>query len=73
MASEKEAGIRIRFDAAHELAHLVLHRWIEQAELADPKTLKRIEAEADRFAGAFLLPRKSFPKRIRYSTSRRFS
>ena len=61
MASEKEAGVRIRFDAAHELAHLVLHRWIEQAELADPKTLKRIEAEADRFAGAFLLPRKSFP------------
>lgn len=64
MASEKEAGVRIRFDAAHELAHLVLHRWIEQEEIADPKILKRIEAEADRFAGAFLLPRKSFPNEV---------
>lgn len=61
MASEKEAGVRVRFDAAHELGHLVLHRWIEPEEIADPKILKRIEAEADRFAGAFLLPRKSFP------------
>ncbi len=64
MASEKEAGVRIRFDAAHELAHLILHRWVEQSELADPKTLKRIEAEADRFAGAFLLPKKSFPNEV---------
>src|ERR1700722_12486738 len=64
MASQKEAGARARLDAAHELAHLILHRWIEQAELADPKTLKRIEAEADRFAGAFLLPRKSFPNEV---------
>lgn len=61
MASEKEAGVRVRFDAAHELGHLILHRWIEPEEIADPKILKRIEAEADRFAGAFLLPKKSFP------------
>jgi Zn-dependent peptidase ImmA (M78 family)/DNA-binding XRE family transcriptional regulator len=61
MASEKEAGVRVRFDAAHELGHLILHRWIEQEEISDPKILKRIEWEADRFAGAFLLPQKSFP------------
>ncbi len=61
MASEKEAGARVRFDAAHELGHLILHRWIEQEEISDPKILKRIEGEADRFAGAFLLPKKSFP------------
>lgn len=64
MASEKEAGVRIRFDLAHELAHLVLHRWIEADEIADPKTLKVIETEADRFAGAFLLPRRSFPDEV---------
>jgi len=64
MASEKESGARIRFDLAHELGHLVLHRWIDAAEIADPKTLKIIEAEADRFAGAFLLPRKSFPNDV---------
>lgn len=61
MASEKEAGVRVRFDAAHELGHLILHRWIEPEEIVDPKILKRIEAEANRFAGAFLLPKKSFP------------
>lgn len=64
MASERESGARVRFDLAHELGHLVLHRWIEGTEIADPKTLKVIEAEADRFAGAFLLPRKSFPNDV---------
>jgi Zn-dependent peptidase ImmA (M78 family) len=64
MASEKESGARIRFDLAHELGHLILHRWIEAEEIADPATLKEIEAEADRFAGAFLLPRRSFPNEV---------
>lgn len=64
MASEKVAGVRTRFDLAHELGHLVLHRWLEESELENPKTLKLIEAEADHFAGAFLLPRKSFPNEV---------
>lgn len=61
LASEKRAAVRSRFDAAHELAHLILHRWVGDEELEDPKVLKLIEREADRFASAFLLPRKSFP------------
>jgi Zn-dependent peptidase ImmA (M78 family) len=64
MASEKESGARIRFDLAHELGHLILHRWIEPVELEEPKILKRIEAEADRFASAFLLPHQSFPNEV---------
>jgi Zn-dependent peptidase ImmA (M78 family)/transcriptional regulator with XRE-family HTH domain len=64
MASEKECGVRTRFDLAHELGHLVLHRWVEDRELEDKNTLKRIEREADRFAGAFLLPRRSFPNEV---------
>lgn len=67
MASEKESGSRVRFDLAHELGHLILHRWIEPQEVADPKTLKVIEREADRFAAAFLLPSRSFPAEV-YST-----
>ena len=67
MASEKEAGVRLRYDLAHELAHLVLHRWVEQAELEDKATLKAIEREADSFAGAFLLPSTSFPHEV-YTT-----
>jgi len=64
LASEKESAARARYDAAHELAHLVLHRWVGKDEIEDKKRLKEIETEADRFAGAFLLPRKSFPNEI---------
>ena len=44
---------RARFDAAHELGHLILHE-----EHAPGCSLT--ENEADRFAGAFLAPRDSF-------------
>lgn len=64
LASEKESGARARFDAAHELGHLVLHRWVGADEIEDKARLKEIESEADRFAGAFLLPRKSFPNEV---------
>jgi Zn-dependent peptidase ImmA (M78 family)/transcriptional regulator with XRE-family HTH domain len=67
MASEKEAGARRRYDLAHELGHLVLHRWVEQSELEDKATLKAVEGEADKFAGAFLLPSTSFPNEV-YTT-----
>ncbi len=43
---------RSRFDAAHELGHLVLHR---QAGIHG----KEAESEANRFASAFLMPRGS--------------
>jgi Zn-dependent peptidase ImmA (M78 family)/transcriptional regulator with XRE-family HTH domain len=64
MASEKESAVRARYDLAHELGHLILHRWIDDQELEDSKTLKQIEGEADLFAGAFLLPRASFPNEV---------
>lgn len=41
---------RSRFDAAHELAHVVLHRNHDTTE-------QEIEEEADRFASAFLIPK----------------
>lgn len=64
LSSQKDSSARSRFDAAHELGHLILHRWVGADELEDPKKLKEIEREADRFASAFLLPRKSFPAEI---------
>lgn len=64
LASDKSSGARARFDAAHELGHLVLHRWIGSEEIEDKDRLKEIEGEADRFASAFLLPRKSFPNEV---------
>jgi Zn-dependent peptidase ImmA (M78 family)/DNA-binding XRE family transcriptional regulator len=43
---------RRRFDLAHELGHLVLHA--EREHFCGPQA----EAEANRFAGAFLMPRR---------------
>lgn len=64
LASEKESAARARFDVAHEIGHLVLHKGVGQEEIEDPKALKRLEAEANRFAGALLLPRESFPNEV---------
>lgn len=50
-----KSGERQRFDAAHELGHLVLHSDIEM----DPSTSKEREAEANRFAAAFLMPKSA--------------
>jgi Zn-dependent peptidase ImmA (M78 family) len=44
---------RQRFDAAHELGHLVLHSELDM----DPSTSKAREAEANAFAASFLMPR----------------
>ena len=46
-------GSRMRFDAGHELGHLVMH---PDAEPGSPE----VEREANRFAGAFLIPREAF-------------
>lgn len=64
LASDKESAARARFDVAHELGHLVLHRWVTKEDIEDKVRLREIEAEADRFAGALLLPRKSFPNEV---------
>ena len=47
------SGERQRFDAAHELGHLVLHSELEM----EPSTSKERETEANQFAAAFLMPR----------------
>ncbi|KZS22217.1 XRE family transcriptional regulator [Wohlfahrtiimonas chitiniclastica] len=48
---------RSRFDAAHELGHLILHKQI-------PSDRKQAEVEADQFASAFLMPMNSVLSRI---------
>lgn len=48
----QKSGERSRFDAAHELGHLVLHKHgVPQG--------KEAEAEADKFASFFLMPRRT--------------
>lgn len=49
----KNSTSRARFDVAHEVGHLILHKE-EESDNSD------LENEADYFAGAFLLPRSAF-------------
>lgn len=63
--TDKSSAVRSRFDAAHELAHLILHRNVERRELGNAKKYKELEAQAHRFAGAFLFPAESFIREAR--------
>jgi Zn-dependent peptidase ImmA (M78 family) len=67
LGADKASAVRSRFDAAHELGHLILHRDISQDDLESKAVRERIEQEANWFAGAFLLPRSSIFREF-YST-----
>lgn len=66
LARDKNVGVRRRFDAAHELGHIVLHRRVSSVDLIENFAL--IEEQAMAFAGAFLLPEESFTDDL-FSTS----
>ncbi len=61
LGSDKGDAARSRFDAAHELGHLVMHHDAEPGRHV-------VENQANRFAAAFLMPaeviRKEFPTRM---------
>ncbi len=56
--------VRSRFDLAHELGHVLLHPWSENIEELSKQEFKERETQANKFAGAFLLPKESFGKDI---------
>lgn len=56
---------RARFDAAHELGHIVLHRNVSADHAKMPAHHKLIEQQAHRFAGAFLFPKEAFRSEAR--------
>ena len=60
LSSDKENYFRSRFDAAHELGHLILHWHVDKKTLKRGSDFKLIEDQAHRFAGAFLLPAASY-------------
>lgn len=64
LSDDKTSAVRSRFDAAHELGHLILHDYIQQEDLTNSAVLKQIESEANLFASAFLLPEKSFSQEL---------
>ncbi len=62
LGADKQLACRSRFDAAHELGHLVLHRNIEPKHLNSASDFRLIEQQAHRFAAAFLVPASTFAK-----------
>lgn len=63
LSADKDNAFRSRFDLAHELGHLVLHKHIPRA--TDSDRHNQMEKQAHRFAGAFLLPAENFSTEIR--------
>ncbi len=63
LSADKDNGYRSRFDLAHELGHLILHRHITRP--TDRERHKQLEKQAHHFAGAFLLPAESFSSEVR--------
>jgi Zn-dependent peptidase ImmA (M78 family) len=60
LGTEKASAVRSRFDAAHELGHVLLHRTVTDKYIRRTDMFKLLESQAHRFAGAFLLPASSF-------------
>lgn len=63
LAEDKMSFARRQMDAAHEMAHGILHRRVTEEELRDHFDL--IEQQAFRLASAFLLPASSYPSDLR--------
>jgi Zn-dependent peptidase ImmA (M78 family) len=64
LASDRSSGARSRFDAAHELGHLLLHRAVPAERLRKGQDWRLFEDQAHRFAGAFLFPQTSFRQEV---------
>lgn len=60
LSDEVVSGPRDLFNLAHELGHLLLHPDVE----VSGANLDAIEKQANRFAGAFLLPRETFSREV---------
>ncbi len=68
LSRDKASASRQRFDALHELAHVVLHKNVPLRRLNDRASYTLLERQADQFAGYMLLPEKEFAEEL-YSPS----
>ena len=66
LANDKMSFFRRQMDAAHEMAHGILHRDVPRDEFK--KNLKFIETQAFRLASAFLLPSTTYPMEARLAS-----
>ncbi len=65
--NDSKSSVRCRFDLAHELGHLIIHKGMSNYVIENPM----IEKQANYFASCLLLPRETFLNEFpRFSTSR---
>jgi Zn-dependent peptidase ImmA (M78 family)/transcriptional regulator with XRE-family HTH domain len=60
LGADNRSAARSRFNAAHELGHMLLHKSIRRTAINQNDSFRLIEWQADRFAGAFLMPAAAF-------------
>lgn len=60
LSSDKASAVRSRFDALHELGHLLLHSRVDARTFNSPQNWKELEKQAHLFAGTALLPSEEF-------------
>ncbi len=63
LSADKANAFRSRFDLAHEIGHLVLHRHLPPPP--DREAYNLMESQAHQFAGALLLPAQTFSDEVR--------
>lgn len=64
---ERTASVRIRYNIAHELGHILLHSGYPTETVQNVNNHKRIEAEAQYFAGALLMPEEGLALDMAYN------
>lgn len=64
LGADKGSAARSRFDAGHELGHLLMHRHVDKKLLVRGSDFKLLEEQAHRFSSAFLLPAQSFSRDV---------
>jgi Zn-dependent peptidase ImmA (M78 family)/DNA-binding XRE family transcriptional regulator len=60
LSRDKASAARQRFDALHELAHILIHQNVTFDQLNNRATYKVLEKQADTFASLMLLPERDF-------------
>lgn len=60
LSRDKASAARQRFDAVHELAHILFHKRVTQDHLNNKAVYKLLERHADEFASYMLLPERDF-------------
>lgn len=65
--THNRSSVRIRFNLAHELGHVLLHSRYLERDISNSSNRKRIEWEANYFAGCLLMPEDGIAQDMAYT------